>query len=168
MNPCLICHETTDNIIYCTSRGCSYHAHEKCHQLWGKCLYCSVCHPTVMNYKRITKNKLISMTKEEHMNLINSYFYNSHDLSILAKETLATKITVISYPDSDNIYTYVTFDIDEIVAANFRDLLLKFHKELRTKYIFIDNKSTTKDHSVEILNNGGSEWIGKYKMQIKW
>lgn len=168
MNSCLICQESTDNIINCTSQGCSYHAHEKCHQQWSKCLYCSDYCPTLMNYKRITKNTLISMMQEEHMNLINSYFYNSHDLSILVKETLATKITVISYPVNDNIYTYRTFDIDEVVAANFRDMLLKFHKELRTKYIFIDSKFTTKDHSDEIWNNGGSEWIGKYKMQIKW
>jgi len=121
-----------------------------------------------MNYKRITKNTLISMMQDEHMNLINSYFYNSHDLSILVKETLATKITVISYPDNDNIYTYRTFGIDEVVAANFRDMLLKFHKELRTKYIFIDSKCTTKDHSDEIWNNGGSQLIGKHDAQIKW
>jgi len=164
----LVCHENTDNIVKCTTNGCTYCAHNNCHTNWEKCLHCGVTIETPIEFNRITKHRLVDMMSENFMNLVNSYFYNSHDLSLLTKETMATKITIISYPDTEHIYKYKTFGIVEITSSNFRKNLLQFHNKFRVKYIFIDSKFTFQDHSDEIWNNGGSHWIGKHDAQIKW
>ena len=119
--------------------------------------------------ERTTKTTLVKMIDDNHTTLINNYFYNSHDLRLLVKEKNSTKIIIISYPDNEGIYTHMTVDCDEIEATHFRENFLKFHNDLRVKYIFINGTSSDKDKSEEMWKFGsGSNLIGRYAFQISW
>jgi len=116
-----------------------------------------------------TKITLVKMLDDNHMTLINNYFYNSHDLRLLVKENNATKIIIISYPDNEGNYTHMTIDKDVIESNDFRKQFLKFHNELRVKYIFMNGPTNDNDKSDEMWKFGsGSNLIGKYNYQISW
>jgi len=169
MNICLVCHENTENIVKCSSRGCTYRTHEKCHEKWDKCMHCGDFNVSTNKFKLSSKHTLVKIVDENHMNLINNYFYNAHDLLLLVKEKMATKLIIISYPNNERIYSYMTIEREEIEANNFRETFMKFHNEFRVKYIFMNDNSTEKDKSDEIWKWGsGSNLIGRYSTQIGW
>jgi hypothetical protein len=186
MELCLACNTNTGNIIKCSSHDCVYKIHDnclknldKCIRCWDKCISCcdnckqcsEVCnHLKMMKLNHTTRANLVKMVDDNSMNLINNYSYNSRDLQLLVKENLAAKIIIISHSNKKRIYTYTIVGSDEIHSINFRENFLKFHNELRIKYIFINNQSSTdNDKPDEIWKWGsGSNLIGRYAGQVSW
>jgi len=176
---CLICREPTDTTHTCQSvNNCRMPVHEHCltklHEHSPKCLYCHFM------YKPDYREKDYIMTNTDELKenikdkyLINSYFYNSHDLRILMKANNAKQITVVSYCN-DGVYTCFNSNVVQSNATDFRIILMNFHDKYRTQYVFIDNRVhntninktvndeilETTDHNAYILDN--------CKFQYKW
>lgn len=157
-NVCLICLEPTYTMHTCQSvNNCIMPVHEHClekyHKHSQKCLYCQFTYNQdyrekdyiMMNVKELKENL-------KYKYLINSYFYNSHDLRILVKANNATQITVVSYC-KDGLYTCFNSNVDQINATDFRITLMNFHDKCRTQYVFINNRV----HATNINKTVGDE-----------
>ena len=93
--------------------------------------------------------------------LINSYFYNTHDLRIFMNKYKSTSLVIVRYP-IESMYNFNKVTKEDVDNVNFRTLLMA----QRVKYIFINN-IVDKYNDTEICKDA-IDFIGKYDCQIKW
>jgi hypothetical protein len=113
--------------------------------------------------------------------LINSYFYNTHDLRIIMNKHKSTSLVIIRYP-IQNMYIYDKLNKEDVDNDSFRGILMA----QKVKYIFTDI-NTNKYNNIEIYKDGvnifndnqikynnneiykdGVNIIGEYDRQIRW
>jgi len=114
-----------------------------------------------MTYKldMVDKDSLKEILQKYY--LINSYFYNAHDLRIFMNKYKSTSLVIVRYP-IENMYNFNKLTKEDIDNVNFRTLLMA----QRVKYIFMNN-IVDKYNDTEICKDV-VDLIGKYDCQIKW
>lgn len=164
MDKCMICLESIDSnklTIKCLNT-CETIVHKQCFKNWNKCLICRV----QLNNHDVKTNTSLSQVKQllnqkDTIDLVNSYFYNHHDLKIIMNRHSATKLCIVRYPSLGK-YKIEIFMIDQVKDSSFRNILISE----RVIHIFVDNHVDQYDNVS--ISKASVDLVGEYDHQIKW
>ena len=148
---CVICLCPTDHTLSPTTCGCTFPVHDACRTTLTKCVYCRTGFDNhvdgVSVWSEIDLAKALLASKHH---LVNSYFYNSHDLKILLDQYDGVLLQLVSYANVDGKRHIVILEYDSPLVADanaMRNLLMKFHRLFRVQFIFMSVANLPIDES---------------------
>ena len=150
---CVICLCPTDHTLSPTTCGCTFPVHESCSTKLYHCVYCNTRfrHDHGISLRTETNLATALMTTPYH--LINSYFYNSHDLKILLDQYEGDLLRVVSRVKADGRRYVATIEYDSPIVSiptAFRTQLSNFHESFRVQFIFMSANRPIDESDVSI------------------
>jgi len=123
-----------------------------------------------------TEANLATALMNTPYHLINSYFYNSHDLKILLDQYEGDLLHVVSNVKADGRRYVATIEYDSPIVSTpvaFRTHLMNFHKSFRVQFIFMsanrpidESDVSIKSIPTETTESFSDLWAMKF--QPKW
>jgi hypothetical protein len=135
---CAVCLEPTTDIVPSETCGCRVPAHAKCCSGIHKCMWCNAW-LDLLKSDEYPPAHLMRLIGEGGYYLVNSYYYNSNDLTIIMEECNSTSALIVSYDRGTSRRTMTVSSEDTRDQLLLRTNLMEFHATYRVQFIFINS-----------------------------
>ena len=173
---CTICLCPTDHTLSPDTCGCTFPVHEACGAKLYKCVYCNKGFNRADGTSECTEADLTAKLMTAPYHLVNSYFYNSHDLKILLNQYGGDNVHMVSYANAEGNRHVMSVERNSPLVSNptaFRTQLMNFHKSFRVQFVFMATNLPidASDESIRAVPSETVESLGDLwalKFQPKW